>query len=187
MKIKSPTVLVCVRVGKAHSKNRGFTLIELLVVIAIIGILSSVVLASLNSARVKSRDARRLSDMHQMEVALEFYSNSFGRYPDSDSAGCGGWDTSGTPTGAPSFITPLVSNNFLSNLSDPSINDTCGNYAYYRYPAGSYGCDASKGAYYVLGVRDMESTGNPYPSTPGWSCPSRNWQDEFDWVIGKFE
>lgn len=167
---------------KTHSNNRGFTLIELLVVIAIIGILSSVVLASLNSARMKARDARRLSDMHEMQVALELYHDSFGQYPNSDSAGCGGWDTPGNGT----FITPLVSGGFLpAHLRDPAVNDTCGNYAYYRYSAGNYGC--AGGAYYVLGVRDMESSGNPYPSSPGWSCPSRNWQGEFDWVIGKFE
>ena len=165
---------------KSKSENKGFTLIELLVVIAIIGILSSVVLASLNTARAKARDAKRLSDMHQMQIALEFYYDSFGRYPDSDKAGCGGWDSSGNGT----FITPLVSNNFLpAHLLDPTINDSCGNYAYYRYPA-VYGCT---NAFYVLGVRDMESTGNPHPSSPGWSCPSRNWQGEFDWVIGKYE
>ena len=64
------------------NKTKGFTLIELLVVIAIIGILSSVVLASLNSARAKARDARRLSDLHQIRNALELYaSDNSGSYP----------------------------------------------------------------------------------------------------------
>lgn len=63
--------------------KKGFTLIELLVVIAIIGILSSVVLASLNSARQKSRDARRVSDIKQLQLALELYRDSIGEYPDA--------------------------------------------------------------------------------------------------------
>lgn len=61
--------------------NRGFTLIELLVVIAIIGILSSVVLASLNDARQKSRDAKRIADVKQLQLALELYFDSNGSYP----------------------------------------------------------------------------------------------------------
>ena len=167
-----------------QKKSQGFTLIELLVVIAIIGILSSVILSSLNSARKKSRDAQRLSAMVQMQTALEFYYDKFGRYPDSDFAGCGGWDSSGNGT----FITPLVTNKFLPiDILDPTISNSCGNYAYYRYSSGSYGCDTARGAFYVLGVRDMENTGNPHPSSRGWSCPSRNWQGEFEWVVGKFE
>jgi len=64
------------------SKNSGgFTLIELLVVIAIIGILSSVVLASLNSARMKARDARRVADLKQIQVALELYYDAQNKYP----------------------------------------------------------------------------------------------------------
>ncbi len=61
--------------------KKGFTLIELLVVIAIIGILSSVVLASLSSARVKSRDARRMADLNQIRTAVELYYSEHGHYP----------------------------------------------------------------------------------------------------------
>jgi prepilin-type N-terminal cleavage/methylation domain-containing protein len=56
----------------------GFTLIELLVVIAIIGLLSTIVLASLNTARMKSRDARRLSDVKQLQLALAVYADANG-------------------------------------------------------------------------------------------------------------
>lgn len=69
--------------GLAASESRGFTLIELLVVIAIIGILSSVVLASLNSARQKGRDARRVSDIKQLQLALELYYDSNQSYATS--------------------------------------------------------------------------------------------------------
>ncbi len=61
--------------------NLGFTLIELLVVIAIIGILSSVVLSSLNSARVKGLDASRVSQLRQIEYALNLYYDANGQYP----------------------------------------------------------------------------------------------------------
>ena len=53
------------------TKKQGFTLIELLVVIAIIGILSTAVLTSLNSARDKARDAKKISDLKQIALALE--------------------------------------------------------------------------------------------------------------------
>ena len=62
-------------------RARGFTLIELLVVIAIIGLLSSVVLASLNTARGKARDARRMADLDQLQLALEMYYDTNGSYP----------------------------------------------------------------------------------------------------------
>ncbi len=64
-----------------NKKQSGFTLIELLVVIAIIGLLASVVLLSLNSARAKSRDAKRVSDVRQIASAMELYFNDNNAYP----------------------------------------------------------------------------------------------------------
>lgn len=59
-------------------KNKGFTLIELLVVIAIIGILSSVVLASLTTARTKGQDAAVQSQVSSLRSQAELYYSSNG-------------------------------------------------------------------------------------------------------------
>ena len=66
---------------KKISTKKGFTLIELLVVIAIIGILSSVVLVSLQSSRAKARDAKRIADVGSVQQALALYYDSNNVYP----------------------------------------------------------------------------------------------------------
>jgi prepilin-type N-terminal cleavage/methylation domain-containing protein len=62
-------------------KQKGFTLIELLVVIAIIGILATIVMVSLNTARQKARDSRRISDARQVQLAAQMYYDTNGNYP----------------------------------------------------------------------------------------------------------
>jgi prepilin-type N-terminal cleavage/methylation domain-containing protein len=69
---------------------RGFTLIELLVVIAIIGLLSAIVLASLNTARTKGQDAARISDIKSLETAMELYYNDHNAYPHGGGGADGG-------------------------------------------------------------------------------------------------
>ncbi|OIO20560.1 MAG: hypothetical protein AUJ23_00125, partial [Candidatus Magasanikbacteria bacterium CG1_02_32_51] len=66
--------------------KKGFTLIELLVVIAIIGVLSTLAVVALGSARQKANDAKRLSDMKQVQTALELYYTDHNAYPTSTTA-----------------------------------------------------------------------------------------------------
>lgn len=62
--------------------KQGFTLIELLVVIFIIGLLASIVVVSVNAARKKARDARRIADLDTVRTALEMYADANnGKYP----------------------------------------------------------------------------------------------------------
>jgi len=64
-------------------RQRGFTLIELLVVIAIIGLLASIVLVSLNSARAKARDSKAQGDLRQIAIAMEMYYDTSSNYFDT--------------------------------------------------------------------------------------------------------
>ena len=66
--------------------KKGFTLIELLVVIAIIGLLSTLAVVALGSARQKARDSKRLSDLKQVQTALELYYTDNNSYPTTTDA-----------------------------------------------------------------------------------------------------
>lgn len=68
--------------NKSFSYKRGFSLIELLVVITIIAILSAVVVVSISGSRSKARDAKRISDIAQIQLALEQYFDKCRSYPD---------------------------------------------------------------------------------------------------------
>lgn len=64
-----------------YTAKRGFTLIEILIVIAIIGVLASVVLVGLGPTQKQGRDARRISDLKQVQNVLELYFQKCRRYP----------------------------------------------------------------------------------------------------------
>lgn len=76
-------------------KRAGFTLIELLVVVSLIGVLATLVLANLNAARQRGRDAQRKSDLRNIQTALRLFYNDYGRYPTgaANIVGCGAGGT----------------------------------------------------------------------------------------------
>lgn len=97
--------------------KKGFTLIEILIVVAIIAILASVVLVGLGPTQRAGRDARRLSDLHQVQNALELYFNRCGYYPGTatcasnaaPAAGAAGYtNMSSALTGTASIGTPNI-------------------------------------------------------------------------------
>jgi type II secretion system protein G len=159
------------------NKNKGFTLIELLVVVAIISLLSSVVLTSLNSARAKARDARRLSDVRQLQIALELYYDDNGSYPSSGTA-CSGWALS-----HPGYIAcwddlETQLSPYLTRLPVDPLNGYPPNYTYnaYQYRGGLKGGQG----YFILMDPEVISKTNDDgcypPDTNGWYCKGVNWQ-----------
>jgi len=122
----------------------GFTLIEVLIVVAIIGILASVVLVGLGPLQRQGRDARRISDLKQVQTGLELYYNKNGSYPQ-------GVDVSdpGNPAGWQAFQAELTGAGIgVSNVpKDPSSGK---NYLYQTDAGGST---------YVLGAV-LDDVGN---------------------------
>ena len=151
--------------------KKAFTLIELLVVIAIIGILASVVVVNVGSARVKARTAKRISDLKSIATALDLYYDDNGAYPDSRDNGPGQWDgifscwgdSSGesNPNGWIVGLTPK----YLSQLPrDPTNKTSCNEQYIYR----------SNGIDYKLLAHNAEDTADVVAKYPNFWDPSRD-------------
>jgi prepilin-type N-terminal cleavage/methylation domain-containing protein len=167
---------------KKQNNNSGFTLIELLVVISIVSLLTSIVLSSLSSARIKARDAKRIQDLRQIVLALELYRNDKGYYPydptlptpdnwrvstDSNRWNGSGWLKTALIDGGYISILPIDPLNKGGDLPrTPGENDYS-----YAYLSGYANCD--KGKCYDLYVK-LENKNSPY------RCAVRQQKNKYD-------
>jgi prepilin-type N-terminal cleavage/methylation domain-containing protein len=128
--------------------KKGFTLIELLIVIAVIGILASVVLVGLGPVQKQGRDARRISDLRQVQNGLELYYNKCGYYPGGvANPSCTGFSSIGDNWAA--LTSALTGSNIgISNV--PKDPTTGKNYHY----------SSADGTKYCLGA-ELEDLNNP--------------------------
>lgn len=154
--------------SRSRCQSAGFTLIELLVVIAIIGILASIVLVSLQGARAKARDSRRMQELRQMQLALELYYSDNEVYPSTGGEWFGVSVNGGSKStsGANAYI-PGLTPNYIGVLPvDPlDKRDVWSGYLY-----------RSDGTYYKLlshatGPESFPSVGKPFydPVRPTWA------------------
>lgn len=133
-------------------EKKAFTLIELLVVIAIIGLLSTLSILALNQARARARDTKRISDVKQIQTALELVYNADGDYPTSITTGSAIKDKGNNVylAAVPAPPTPVDGKNC------PDLQPA---YTYAKTGAGQDG-DASYTIQYCLGADVNNVEGN---------------------------
>lgn len=163
--------------------TRGFTLIELLVVIAIIGILSAVVLASLNTARLKGTDAAIQSEAEQLRTTFELEYSSSGSYANIEAGG--GWWPGPTWRGVCSGFNGTtatqaqqICNTLVQDAGTSACNPNCvyfgsvhgGDVQKYSIMAYLPGASAAAGSAQYLCMGSSGAT-SISPANNGWNSP----------------
>ncbi len=149
-----------------YRKAKGFTLIELLVVISIVGLLSSIVLSSLNATRAKARDAKRVGDLRAVKTALMLYYDKYRVHPNDVPVGLNPWSDNFN-----SMAGQLVTEGFLGTVPVPPSGSF--GYGYYNYS----GTPSIGGLLVTYLETDTGSASGRPESCRPWA-PATNWCDQ---------
>ena len=149
-----------------NKNKKGFTLIELLVVVAIMGLMAALAIISLNQARAKARDARRVADIRQIQTALELYYMDKDAYPTalnpdvidgSKCLGAGGFNTVGN-------CTPPIYMGLLPSNPTPKTDGSCT--SDYTYTIDGGGTNTSYHIRWCLGAITGGMSAGLHNATP---------------------
>lgn len=178
--------------------QKAFSIVELLIAIAIIGLLATITTFAVMGANAKSRDTRRISDLKQIQNALEQYIEanqsipspiSYGRANVSPGFWDGWWDISTYTTGTTGFMNFLVTSGFMSKVPVDPVNSPAGfnggpnaqnssyyYYVYFRVPKtyagfGGGSCTLNITDIYLIGLKNLETdSARPSVKFPGSNC-----------------
>ncbi len=150
-------------------------------VIVIIAVLAVATAVTYRGVQDRAKDAVRVQDAAMINKALQAYNARNGNYPNEQSSD---WEYSyNYPT---TFISALVASDTVNAVPVDKVNTLSGGYyRYYRYTAGNYSCDATKGDFYVFQI--IKPGGGQSPQSPGFSCSGRNWASEAWYTMGGYQ
>lgn len=152
-------------------RNSGFTIIEMLIVVTILAMLAGILIPVLEDATSSSRDARRASDLKNVQAALESFKRVNGIYPDTSDAWQGDMsDNGGLGYGTTGYIPGLVPDFLPALPKDPDS----------QFPTASegymYRSDGTDFKFVLNGTPETFAIGNPYydpaRATTAWMISS---------------
>lgn len=156
-----------------NNHKKGFTLVELLIAISIMAVLSTLGFSLFKSSLARARDSKRMSDLKQIQTALELYHNTNGTYPHTTDwvySGAGGIWIPGLDA---KYIPRMPVDPKNGTSCAPWNSNTCFNYAYYSADSFCHLGGTNDG--YILTARLEAHSGTdlsqqPYYNSDGSLC-----------------
>lgn len=152
-----------------NKTKKGFTLIELLVVVAIMGLLAALAIVALNQARAKARDARRVSDIKQIQTALELYYLDNNEYPDKEGDTSTNIIEDKCLSSTNGFKDACAGTVYMAELPSnplPRVDGSCTDTEYTYVPDVTTGHNLSYHISYCLGSATGDLASGPHIATP---------------------
>ncbi len=182
----------------SYRSRPGFGPLEAILILSTLLLIVSAGFTYWSIDQAKQRDQIRIANLKIIQSAINQYFNQYREFPVGDHD-VGNWDLGYRDASDQRFIAPLVEKGFLpANFAADPISKYDENkgidytFRYQVYQDDGQYCPRGQGQFYVLGIRDLEADSGGLNDKASqftdsrFLCKNRNWQDEFDYVVGAF-